>query len=483
MKKIGIILTSVLAAMFAISCVSTKMSADEQAIADGVNAWNKREPAAANAYWADIKDANTNKKYMDYINKYNAGVEALNSTDSMKSESKLRSACNTAIDNFSALDPALELPADVSEKGAELSAGRIKKLLENGNSSEAKKLSEKALAVYGQQPSLVAASKSIDVISTINSKKASLASQGEKSLAVEGFDEKVAALDKVLAGYTSAESEVNAAAKKAGVESDASVASNIKRLKKARQDLAIQRQGIIRDKAYEFKDKFGEEFARQPAEGSGTGKGGAFTSYDILNHYKSVQANLDKIDADLQTFAKKYPKDISQDVLNDVKAMKDDLNAKIAQISKEIAVAEEIASRGKTVMPLMIGLFNPAPGSTAESKKSRPAKFSATGAKKDEYWWGMVSIPKGQMNDLVITMKDNRTVRVFNANTKSGKLIEKNKMQDLVSRANKVGNSWPVMNAGSQLKGSNYYFEVQKGKTENYSGEVVVYSSFITRMR
>ena len=59
----------------------------------------------------------------------------------------------------------------------------------------------------------------------------------------------------------------------------------------------------------------------------------------------------------------------------------------------------------------------------------------------------------------------------------------KNNLKDLVSRSSRVGNSWPVLNAGSQLKGTNYYFEVQKGKTENYSGEVVVYSSFITRMR
>ena len=144
---------------------------------------------------------------------------------------------------------------------------------------------------------------------------------------------------------------------------------------------------------------------------------------------------------------------------------------------------KEIESRGKTVMPLMIGLFNPAPGSTKESQKSRPAKFSAKGQKGSEYWWGMVSIPKGQMNDLVITLKDNRTVRVFNENTKSGKLIEKNNIQDLVSRSSRVGNSWPVLNAGSQLKGSNYFFEIQKGKTDSYSGEVVVYSSFIVRMR
>ena len=134
-------------------------------------------------------------------------------------------------------------------------------------------------------------------------------------------------------------------------------------------------------------------------------------------------------------------------------------------------------------MPLMIGLFNPDSASKEDDKKSYPSKFSSNNGLKDEYYWGMVSIPKGEMNDLVITMSDTRNVRVFNENTKSGKLIEKNNLKDLVSRGSRVGNSWPVLNAGAQLKGNNYYFEVQKGKLENYSGDVVVYSSFITRMR
>lgn len=483
MKKIGFIFTAVLAAMLVLSCTSTKMSADEKAVTAGINAWNKREPEAARAYWTDIKNADLNKKYIGFIDKYNEGVKALDSTDSTKNEKKLLTACNTALTNFSALDAALDLPADVCEKGATVSAACAKRLVENGRPGEAKKLVTNAKKVYGDHADLAKVVKLADVVSNISAKRSTLAAQGKEASAVTGFDEKLLAMEKVINNYTAAENEANATAKKSGVESEAAVTSSIRQLKKDRQDFAIQREGLVRDKVYEFKNRFGEEFARQPAKGSGSGKGGALTSYDILAHYKSVRANLDSIYAELIAFAGKYPKEISQDVLDDVKYMRNDLNAKITQISREIANAEEVASRGKTVMPLMIGLFNPAPGSTAESKKSRPAKFSATGAKKDEYWWGMVSIPAGQMNDLVITMRDNRTVRVFNANTKSGKLIEKNKMKDLVSKANKVGNSWPVMNAGRQLNGTNYYFEVQKGKTDSYSGEVVVYNSFITRVR
>jgi len=95
----------------------------------------------------------------------------------------------------------------------------------------------------------------------------------------------------------------------------------------------------------------------------------------------------------------------------------------------------------------------------------------------------MVSIPKGTMNDLVITVNDSRAVRIFAYNTKSGKLVDSKKVVDLVNRGYRVGNSWPVVNAGSQLVSDKYFFEIQQGKTAEYSGEVVVYSSFITRMR
>ncbi len=490
MKKCWIVLSAVVAVLLA-SCMSTGVDADDQAINRGAHAWNTREPAAAKAYWSEIQDSAKNKKYLNYINLYNAGVEALNSTDAIKStnEPKLLAACNTALNKFNAIeDTQLKLPADVSEKGANLSAERIDKLLAAGKLNDAKKMYTTSVKVYGENAALATAGKQVDVVSFISNKKTALSAQADKAAAIENFDEKIAAYDAAISAGAAAENEVNATANKSGTASTAGVSANVKAFKNLRQNIAIQRAGAIRDKAYEYKDQFGEEFARQPAEGSGTGKGGAFTSYDILAHYESVQKNIDKIYSELIAFAQKYPKEVSQDVLDDVKAQRDDLYAKIAQIKKEIAVAEEIASRGKTVMPLMIGLFNPDPKSSAESKKSRPAKFSGANPKKADYWWGMVSIPKGQMNDLVITVKDNRTVRVFNENTKSGKNIAKDEnskgLQDLVNRANKVGNSWPVMNVGSKLKGSNYFFEISNAASgKDYSGEVVVYSSFITRSR
>ncbi len=204
---------------------------------------------------------------------------------------------------------------------------------------------------------------------------------------------------------------------------------------------------------------------------------------EMLAHQESVKSNIETVHKEMLSFAGTYPESIGKDILDEIDGQKRDLDLKIAQINNEIRTAKEIASRGKVVMPIMIGLFNPAPSTGDQGKKSRPAVFSASKAKKDEYWWGMVSIPRGEMNDLVITMKDPRTVRVFGENTRSGKLIEKNKMTDMVNRTYKVGNSWPVLNAGGQLPSNKYFFEVQEGKTNEYEGEVVVYSSFIMRMR
>ena len=85
--------------------------------------------------------------------------------------------------------------------------------------------------------------------------------------------------------------------------------------------------------------------------------------------------------------------------------------------------------------------------------------------------------------DVDATDSDSRAVRVFGENTKSGRLINRGNLQDLVNRGYRIGNSWPVLNAGAQLPTDKYFFEVQQGKTTAYEGEVVVYDSFVVRMR
>lgn len=482
MKKCIGIVSAILAVIF-VSCVSTpdQGSADQRAIMEGVKAWNSRDPEAAATYWNMIRDEKVQKQYLNYIDLYKAGAEVLESTDSIKAsnEAKLLAACNKALDKFTALDSALTLPRDICDKGASLSAKRIDGLVASGKTGAAKKMYDSAVKVYGTSDELENAKKEIDVVSIVNARQASLQDLTEKARTADSFDAKIAAYDSALETYTKAEKEIDSAVASSGVGKTAGVSVSVRNFKKARQDISIERASTIRERAYAYKTQIDEEFARTPNTKGESGK----VSLEILAHYQSVQKNIEATYQELLGFAGKYPNDIGQDILDDINAQKKELEAKIAQVNSEIRTAQEIASRGKVVFPLMIGLFNPDPRSTAESKKSRPAKFSAKNVKGDEYWWGMVSIPRGTLNDLVITLKDNRTVRVFAENTKSGKLIEKNNMKDLVNRSAKVGNSWPVLNAGSQLTTNKYFFEIQKGKTPDYEGEVVVYSSFIVRMR
>lgn len=483
MKKIR---TAILAAVALVAaglvftaCVSTEVSNEDPAIAKGVEAWNKRGASTAKDYWEKIADEKTKQKYLSYITLYEDGVAALDSTDAMKStqETKLLNACNTALKNFSALDPALDLTDDICEKGAVITAPRVNKLLEQERISEARKLYKSAEGVYGSHPDLVTVGKEIDAVSSIVSKRNSLKEESAKASEIENVDEKIAAYEKLAASVPGLQKEVNGIAAKSGVESTSAVKAAVKSHNSVCQDVVAKRKLAIREKAYDYKEQIGDVFARQ-LEGTGSGKNGAFTNQEILDHYTSVKSDMQVAYNQLLDFQKKYPQEIDADVIKDIEAQKTTLESKISLVEKEIAKEKEIASRGKYVG--MIGLFNSEAG---DAKKSKPAKFSGSTAKNPDYLWGIVDIAPGAMNDLVITMKDNRNVHVYNQNTKSGKQIEKLGLTDLISRQNKVGNSWPVMNAREALKGSIYYVQVEQGKSAEYAGEAVVYASFITRSR
>jgi len=465
------------------SCVTTGKggSPDERNIENGIQAWNKRNPGAARGYWSDIKDPKARKRYLDYIESFKAGDAALSDAMNGKkqTEAKLLAACEKALASFSSLDDRLTLPGGVRKDGASLSEGRMRALLAAGNGLRARDIGRKSVKAYGETEGLAALLKEAEIVGASRERAAKAESLAQQGRSTEDFAASLASFDASLEAYKKAEAALASESSSAGLESSAGVAAERKVLRRETQNVSVERDGAIRAQVYHYKDRIGEEFARVPERG----KEGAMSLEELLAHQESVKTNIDSVYKEMIAFAGNYPESIGKDVLDEIEAKKRDLDLKIAQINNEIRTAKEIASRGKVVMPVMIGLFNPAPSTGDEGKKSRPAVFSAKKAKKEEYWWGMVSIPRGEMNDLVVTMKDSRVVRVFGENTKSGKLIEKNKMPDLVNRNYKVGNSWPVLNAGGQLPTNKYFFEVQPGKTAEYEGEVVVYSSFIMRMR
>ena len=477
---------AVLAALFLASCetlgdMTMKGTPDEKAIAKGVTAWNSKEPSAARPFWNTIKDKAVRETYAEYVDKFDSGEKLLTDASAAKpgEEARILASYEKAQKAFTGIPSELALPVDTQAGGNALAEGRMRSLITADRLSYARELGRGAVETFGGTDAIDSMDAEIGVILASRKREAEADAALLKAREAEAFDERIAGLDTASGAFTRAETSLADDAGRLKVSRSQGVVREASRLRKKRQDIAVEREKLLREQAYSFKDRIGEEFARVPDKD----KVGNMTLDELLAHQESVKANVAAVYDEMLRFAARYPQVVDPELMEETEEQKKDLDAKIAQVNAEIRTAKEIASRGKVVLPIMIGLFNPQPGSTAEAKKSRPAVFRAAGVKDNEYWWGMISIPKGTMNDLVVTVKDNRTVRVFSENTKSGSLIEKNKILDLVNRANKVGNSWPVLNAGKQLSSDKYFFEIQEGKTPQYEGEVVVYSSFIARNR
>ncbi len=458
-----------------------KGTPDEKAIAKGVAAWNDKAPAAATPYWNTVKDRALRERYTGYVDGFDSGEKSLADAAASKrgDEARILSSYEKGRNVLAGLPKELTLPDDTRASGNALAEGRMRALIAAGKLSHARELGRGAVETFGGSDEITSMDAEIDAILGSRKREAEADAALQKARETVDFDEKVDAFDAARGAYARAETLLADEAGRAKVSKNYGVLREGSRLRKKRQDAAIEREKLLREKAYSFKDRIGEEFARVPEKD----KIGNMSLEELLAHQQSVKANIETVYVEMTRFAARYPREIDPEIIKETEEQKNDLDAKIAQINAEILSAKEIASRGKVVMPVMIGLFNPQPGKTAEGKKSRPAVFQAKGAAKSEYWWGMVSIPKGEMNDIVVTVKDGRAVRVFTDNTRSGTLIEKSKMKDMVNRGYKVGNSWPVLNAGGRLTTDKYFFEVGRGKIPDYEGDVVVYSSFIMRMR
>jgi len=394
-------------------------------------------------------------------------------------EARILASYEKAQKALAGLPADLSLPAETRAGGIAVAEGRMRALIAADKLSKARELGKAAVRTFGASEAIESMNAEMDVVAASRKREADADSVLAKARETEDFDGRIAGLEAAAGAFAKAETLLAGDASKAKVAKSPSVAREASRLRKKRQDLGVERERLLREQAYLYKERIGEEFARVPDKD----QVGNLTLEQLLAHQESVKANVAAAYEEMTRFAARYPQAVDAEMTAEIEEQKKELDAKIAQVNAEIRTAKEIESRGKVVMPIMIGLFNPQPGTAAEAKKSRPAVFQAKGVKDHEYWWGMVSIPRGTMNDLVVTVNDSRTVRVFADNTKSGSLIEKKKMKDLVNRGYKVGNSWPVLNAGEQLATDKYFFEIQKGKTSSYEGEVVVYSSFIVRMR
>ncbi len=464
------------------ACVSSgagKGSADDAAVSRGSESWNRKGPASARHFWNGIGEAGLRARYIAYVDAHEGALKWLGDAEAkLGQEAAMSASYEKARTALSSIPKDLRLPEETKRRALALAETRVRGLMSAAKLSAALEAANAAEKTFGSSPALASMKSELELVVASKTQETSADALLEKARTSDDFDEKITRFESAASSYQKAETSLGDEASRAKLSTAPAVIAQAARLKKKRQEAVIEKERLLRERAYSFKDRIGEEFARQPE-----GNSGSMSLEQLLAHQESVKAGVEEAYSQMTSFAARYPRVIDADLILEVEDQKRELDSKIAIVQEEIRTAKDIASRGKTAMPLMIGLFNPQPGSSDEAKKSRPALIRSNSVKGSEYWWGMVSIPKGSMNDLVISLKDNRVVRVYGENTKSGSLIEKNKLKDLVNRGYKVGNSWPVLNAGSQLPTDKYFFEVQEGKTPGYEGEVVVYSSFIMRMR
>jgi hypothetical protein len=474
-----------LVAMLALSCASTPrqgaQTPDERLIAKGQDSWNSKGPEAARQYWSALTDAASKKAYLGYIDRHAKLVSDLDAAAAMGvgDPARLAEAFDGAEKSFSSFPTGLKLPSDTKAKAVAAASDRARALIEARKIPQARELAQSALSAFGDSKELAAVAIEAETLLYSQKDEAGADAVLAKARGREDFYAKIDGYQDAIAAYAKVKTDLADRAVAIGASDSKAVAAASGRLEKKRQDARIEMERRLRERQYSFKDRIGEEFARVP-EGD---RLGSMSLEEILAYQEGIKSSVEKDYQEMKDFGDKFPAVIDKDMLKDVEDQKDALDKRIAQVQAEIRTAKDIASRGKTVMPVMIGLFNPQPGGRQSDQKSRPAAFRGKTSNGPDYWWGMAAIPKGTMNDLVIEVSDGRTVRAFAENTKSGALIGEPGVKDIVNRGYKMGSMWPVLNAGNQLGSGNYFFEVQGGAKPSYEGEVVIYSSFIARMR
>lgn len=479
----GVMALVATAAILATSCLSVRLSSmkDDQLVKAGVDAWNAKKAEDARPYWEALRDPETKSKYLGYFDKLDeleslqGAAAAVRPGDSSKRES----AYDAFVAKYKAFPAELKLPADMKDGMRPVAVGIATAKVRAGKMEGAKSFIKDAVSLFGDSPEYAVLQKEMDAYARVQAQEREADKSYSSARDSEDFNAKIDAYEAAIADYRKVESASASEMKKLGVGSDSILAAQSAALKKKRGAVRIEMERLVRDRGNTFKERIGEEFARVP-EGNKLGNMG---SEDILKFNEEIRANIESQYKDIIAFSDRYPSVIDKDMIKDIDLQKASLDARISQIEAEVRHAKDIASRGKAAMPLLIGLFNPVPGTKAEGEKSRPAVIRGKMAGEADYWWGMVSIEAGKMNDLVVTMKDGKVVEVYAENTLSGTQIKKKKLPDLVSKGSRIGNSWPVLNAGAVLKNGQYYIKISSNGNPSYSGEVVVYSSFISRVR
>ncbi len=483
LSRISVVL--VLAAVLA-SCLSIELGLlnDEELIAKGVSIFNEGKTSTARPYWAAIRDAEVKDKYVGYYDDYLDFEEAIEAAEALplannRDGTKLTQSYNALVKKAKALPAELKLPESAKKRMATLARNLIRNKIDSNQISSIPELTKTSSALLGESFVYADLQKEVDAINLMLSQERAVDAQMTRTRENEDFNAQIAGYEATTAAYRRFENTLIEQNKKEPYVATSPMTLAPARIRRKTQDSRLEMERMLRERTYSFKERIGEEFARVP-EGS---KLGNMSPAEILAFNETIRENINKANREMIEFGARYPGVIDKDMLKDVEAQRVALDARINQVAAEVRYAKDLASRGKPVAPLLIGLFNPLPGGKPGEQKSRPAAFRGNLSGNTEYWWGMSAIDRGTFNDMVITVRDGRAVRVYAQNTLSGSLIGPSQLKDLVNRSYKVGNSWPIINAGAQLPDGRYFFELGKTGSPSYSGDVVIYNSFINRVR
>jgi hypothetical protein len=415
----------------ALSCVSSSHASEEESIRSGAALFSENRIAEAEKAWSGIPDPVKREAYLSFARAY----EELDATVSEAEKDLAQARAEEAVSAVK-LSPALPpVPAGVGSPDPRSLRARMEKLGEGAG----------------------------------------------KILAVEAVEQEKAA-DKSLASARSAKVKEGAtrAAEAAGGYSTAhrlylaasdwvpATAEGAARTETKAQDAENLHKSLLKESLLSFPNRMGEVFARAPSPSA------RIDDKTLLAFAAETASMISGGISDFETTVAKYPELLDQATIDRLRASAKGLSARFARIESAI---KAVKNRGKPVMPIIIGIFNPEPD---DPQRSRPASFAGSSAAGPEWWWGIADIPKGVAQDLVVTMSDARPVRIYAAGLGPD---GRKPTSDLVNPFFKVGNSWPVLNAGERLNDGVFHIEIGPGRNEQYSGVAVVYKSFMMRTR
>jgi hypothetical protein len=403
----------------------------DEIVRDGAIQFSEGRIDEAERTWTGIPDATLRQSYVSFVTAYRNLDTAIGGAEKALSEAKPEDA-------IVAVKDTKEPPKAPGEVG----------------SADPRELKSRIAKIGGQAGSALverAAKEEKAADTRIASARSSKAREGAV-LAAQSAD-----------GYETAH-KLFLAASDWIPETSASAARTESKAKSAE----VLHLALLKEALLLFPNRMGEVFARTPSSTE------RIDDKALLSFAAETQSMISGGISDFEDTIAKYPELLDQVTVDRLRSSARGLAARFARIE---AAIKAVKDRGKPVMPIIIGIFNPEPD---DPQRSRPASFSGSSAGGAEWWWGIADIPKGVAQDLVVTMSDPRPVRIYAAGLGPD---GKRPSSDLVNPLFRVGNSWPVLNAGVRLNDGVFHIEVGPGRTDSYSGVAVVYKSFMMRTR